>query len=73
MNQVHVGSIPIGRLAFCILNALESTWRWNLIVDQVAASSILVRSAVGKSSGRDQPSVGAREPILKTGGGAFCL
>ena len=30
----------------CVLvNALESTWWWNLIVDQVAASSILVRSA----------------------------
>ena len=56
MNQVHVGSIPIGHLA--ILHSLsvfssgqrwsktlfagEAIWWWHLTVDQVLASSILV-------------------------------
>ena len=44
VNQVHVGSIPIGHPVS--LYALESIWWWNLIVDQFATSSILVKGAL---------------------------
>jgi len=43
VTQVYIGSIPIGH-PFNI-EALESIWWWSLTVDQVVASSILVKGA----------------------------
>jgi len=60
VNQVHVGSIPSGHPA--MKAALESIWWWNLTVDQVVASSILVGGAV-EGIRLDE------ETVLKTVGG----
>ena len=51
------------RLRLTPLNALDSTWWWNLIVDQAVASSILVKGALFTEDIRLD-----EETVLKTAG-----